>query len=436
MLLKVIRYHECTAKHAGGQLNTVVVGGGAAGFFGAIAAAESGRRVTLLESGSSVLSKVKISGGGRCNVTHACFEPRELVTHYPRGGKALWGSFARFQPSDTVDWFARRGVPTKTEADGRMFPTTDDSQTIVDCLVRRAKDVGVHVQTQTKVSRIIRDGACFEVHAQQRLDRQGRPISTDLADSPSLQAQRILLATGGSRDGFELARRLGHSIVPPVPSLFTFNVNDHRIKRLQGIAVDEVECRLVTPSGSFQQSGALLITHWGMSGPAVLRLSAWAARELFENQYRATLRVNWLAGKTHARIREDLIRAKVEHAKKNVDSICPWALPKRLWKALSDHVLIGSNGTVRWAEVSNKLIEALARELSAGEFQVDGKGVFKDEFVTCGGVELKEVDFRTMESRVCPGLYLAGEILDVDGVTGGFNFQNAWTTGWIAGNSI
>jgi len=400
-------------------LKVIVIGGGAAGFFGAIAAAENGHAVTILEAASSVLAKVRVSGGGRCNLTHSCFEPRELVNSYPRGGKALRGPFSRFQPTDTISWFESRGVQTKTESDGRMFPTTDDSATIVDCLQGAAEDAGAVIRLRANVSSIQKTDSLFIV---------------TLQSGETMQADRILLATGGSRAGFELMSALGHQIVPPVPSLFTFKVQDPRIADLPGVAVEHVDCQLVTDSKSFSQSGPILVTHWGLSGPAVLKLSAWAARELHDANYNATLRINWLAGSSADQIRAQLNSFKAAHPKKTVDVASPWPLPKRLWKSLVDHA-VGPQ-PVRWAELSKKATQMLVTELSAGDFQVAGKGVFKEEFVTCGGVDLKEVDFRTMESRICPGLYFAGEILDIDGITGGFNFQNAWTTAWIAGNAM
>ncbi len=400
-------------------MKVIVIGGGAAGFFGAIAAAENGHQVTILEAASSVLAKVRISGGGRCNVTHSCFEPRDLVNSYPRGGKALRGPFTRFQPADTIEWFESRGVATKTEADGRMFPTTDDSATIVNCLMTAAENAGVEVRLRANVAAIEHHESCFTV---------------TLQTGESINADRILMTTGGSRAGFELSGRLGHTIVPPVPSLFTFKVNDPRIKDLPGVAVEQVECQLVTSTQTFTQSGPILVTHWGLSGPAVLKLSAWAARELFEAKYNALLRINWLAGTSADQAREQLNAFKTAQAKKNIDAASPWQFPRRLWKSLVDHSL--GPQPVRWAELSRKGSQALVNELTAGEFQVTGKGVFKEEFVTCGGVDLNEVDFRRMESRLCPGLYFAGEILNIDGITGGFNFQNAWTTAWIAGNAM
>lgn len=399
-------------------MNVIVVGGGAAGFFAAITAAERGHDVAILEANDQMLAKVRISGGGRCNVTHSCFEPRELVKAYPRGGKALRGPFSRFQPADTVAWFASRGVQTKTEADGRMFPISDDSGTIVRCLQEAASAANVRVRTKTRVTAVRRIEDRFEV---------------SLRDQPAATCDRLLLATGGSRAGFELAQSLGHVIVPPVPSLFTFEVADSRIEALPGVSVGDVQCQLVTATKTFKQQGPLLVTHWGLSGPAVLKLSAWAARELYDAKYAAQVRINWLPKFSRDQVREQLARQRQENPKRTVDSHCPWELPKRLWRSLVDH----AGGTnVRWAELSKKSLEKLIEHLVACEFQISGKGQFKEEFVTCGGVPLNEVDFRTMESRVCAGLFFAGEILDVDGITGGFNFQNAWTTAWIAGNAV
>ena len=401
-------------------MKVCVIGGGAAGFFGAIAAAEAGHDVTILEASDQVLAKVRISGGGRCNVTHHCFEPAELVNSYPRGGKALRGPFSRFQPEDTVAWFATRGVKLKAESDGRMFPTTDDSATIVECLIGTANELGVHVRRR-----------CAAVSITHQDDR----FQLDLKTGEELTVDRILMATGGTRAGHALAAELGHRIVPPVPSLFTFKVSDPRIEDLQGVSTD-VHCQLVVDSAKFRQTGPLLITHWGMSGPAVLKLSAWAARELHRTQYRATLHVNWLDGTSPDEARATLLDFKSANPRKAVDSERPWPdqLPRRLWKSLVDQS-VGKQPT-RWAELSKKSLQRLVSELVAGQYTVDGKGVFKEEFVTCGGVDLKEVDFRTMESRLCPGLFFAGELLDVDGITGGFNFQNAWSTAWIAGTSM
>lgn len=406
----------------GHPLHVVVVGGGAAGFFGAIACAtaHSHVQVTLLEASRQFLSKVRISGGGRCNVTHACFEPSLLVQHYPRGGKALRGAFSRFQPRDTVQWFAAHGVTLKTEADGRMFPTSDDSGTIVDCLLQTARSAGVMLRNGTAVSEIIPQKPGYTI-----ILKSGERLGSD----------RLLLAMGSNPQGYQLIRRLGHTIESPVPSLFTFNVTAPQLTELAGVAVPDVHLRLETPDGTrLEQRGPLLITHWGLSGPAVLKLSAWGARALHQSQYQATLHINWLPQWNLNQLREQLLQAKSELSKRAIVPHCPLPLPRRLWQRLVTHVGIGADD--RWAELSNRKLDALLQELNRGRYTIKGKGVFKEEFVTCGGVNLKEIDFKTMESRICPGLYFAGEILDIDGVTGGFNFQNAWTTAWLAGQAM
>jgi predicted Rossmann fold flavoprotein len=402
-------------------LQVVVVGGGAAGFFGAIAGATAhpDAQVTLLEAAPQPLAKVRISGGGRCNVTHACFEAAALIQHYPRGGKALRGAFSRFQPRDTVQWFAQHGVKLKTEADGRMFPVTDDSATIVNCLLQVAEEAGVKVRTGTPIKTV-----------EHQADKYVIPLRT----GEVLQSDRLLLATGSSLQGYEIARKLGHTIAPPVPSLFTFNIRDSRLQGLAGVAVQIARLRLQVNQTKFEQTGAVLITHWGLSGPAVLKLSAWGARALHESSYQATLQINWLP-ETHAeQLREQLLATKSQFPKRTLSAHCPFALPRRLWQQLVAHCSIGSDD--RWAELSNKTLNDLLQELTQGQYTIQGKGAFKEEFVTCGGVNLKEVDFKTMASRICPGLYLAGEVLDIDGVTGGFNFQSAWTTGWLAGQAF
>lgn len=399
------------------SLRVVVIGGGAGGFFGAISCAEAypNAQVTLLEA-RQPLSKVKISGGGRCNVTHACFDPAVLVQYYPRGGKALRGAFSRFQPRDTIAWFARRGVTLKTEADGRMFPITDDSGTIVNCLMQAAQQAGVRIETATPVSTVVKTAAGFEI---------------GLKSGQVLHADRLLLATGSSTQGYQLAKNLGHTIEPPVPSLFTFNIADPNLRALAGVAVESVRVSLSLPEQKpLEQTGALLITHWGLSGPAVLKLSAWGARVLYNSHYRAKLQINWLPHLSLDQLRQQLLTAK-QQPKRSIASYSPFDFPRRLWQYLVART--GISAEQRWAELSKKDMHQLLQELAQGQYFIEGKGVFKDEFVTCGGVSLKEVDFKTMESRLCPGLYFAGEILDIDGVTGGFNFQSAWTTGWIAG---
>jgi predicted Rossmann fold flavoprotein len=399
----------------------VVVGGGAAGFFAAIACAEAHPylQVTLLEAGQP-LSKVRISGGGRCNVTHACFDPATLVQHYPRGGKALRGAFNRFQPRDTIAWFAKHGVKLKTEADGRMFPITDDSSTVVDCLMQTARRQGVQIYTSAPVAAIERGKSGFVVQL-----KSDEVILTD----------RLLLATGSSAKGYELAKSLGHSIEPPVPSLFTFTIPDPDLRALAGVAVDLAQVRLLLPDQKpLEQTGALLITHWGLSGPAILKLSAWGARDLYNQHYRATLEINWVPQQSNESLRQQLLEVKQQQPKRAIATHSLFGLPRRLWQYFV--MRAGIAPEQRWAEVSKKQIHQLLQELQQGQYSIQGKGIFKDEFVTCGGVSLKEVDFKTMESRLCPGLYFAGEILDIDGVTGGFNFQSAWTTGWLAGQAM
>ncbi len=399
-----------------------MIGGGAAGFFGAIACAEAHphAQVMLLEAGRQLLPKVRISGGGRCNVTHACFEPAVLTQYYPRGGKALRGAFTRFQPRDMIAWLDQHGVEIKTEADGRMFPTTDDSETIVDCFIHAAKAAGVEIRTGVPVAEITRLDSGFEVQL-----KSGQTVSCD----------RLLLTTGSSPQGYQLAKALGHQVAPPVPSLFTFNVSDPRLHDLAGVSATSVRVRLRTANGEqFEQSGPLLVTHWGLSGPAVLKLSAWGARALHDSRYQGTLQINWLPQYKQEALREQLLAVKSQLPRKAIAPNCPVPLPRRLWERLIASA--GITETTRWAELSNKALNQLLQELTQGSYSVKGKGVFKEEFVTCGGVSLKEVDFKTMESRCCPGLYLAGEILDIDGVTGGFNFQSAWTTSWLAGQAI
>ncbi|MEO0456922.1 MAG: NAD(P)/FAD-dependent oxidoreductase [Cyanobacteria bacterium P01_A01_bin.114] len=401
-----------------------VIGGGAAGFFGAIAASTSSTshvRVTLFEAGPEPLAKVRISGGGRCNVTHHCFEPRQLVQNYPRGSKALLGPFSRFQPKDTVAWFRRHGVLLKTEADGRMFPTTDDSETIVDCLMQAADEMGVRVRTRSAVVKVEKTGDCFQV---------------ELKSGEIIRCDRILLATGSSPQGHRIAQSLGHTLEPPVPSLFTFNVPDKALHKLSGLSVDPVDLKLklAEVKKPLLQTGPLLITHWGFSGPAVLKLSAWGARLLHGQRYQATLQVNWLPGLSQAQVRQTLIQIKAERAKRAIVNYTPFSLPKRFWQYLCDRCKIAPQAT--WANLTKQALNQLVEGLTQGQYLIQGKGVFKEEFVTCGGVRLKEVDFKRMVSRACPGLYFAGEILDIDGVTGGFNFQSAWTTGWLAGQAI
>ena len=407
-------------------MKVIVIGGGAAGFFGAIACAEANPdfKVTLIEAGRKPLAKVRISGGGRCNVTHHCFDPARLVENYPRGGKALRGAFTRFQPKDTVAWYQTRGVKLKTEADGRMFPVTDNSETIVNCLMQAAAKARVDLRTGEGVRSV-----------KQFLDRDDRSyFQIELKNDRLLQCDRLLIATGSNPLGYRWAKNLGHKIESSVPSLFTFNIRDPRLKDLAGVSVSNAQVKLGTGKNKLEQNGALLITHWGLSGPAILKLSAWGARSLHELKYASNLQINWLPEYNEETLKQDLHQVKETHPQKKIVNYCPVKLPKRLWQSLINYVAIKPDKV--WIEISKKELNKLVTEIVRGQYQIKGKGVFKDEFVTCGGVSLKEIDFKTMESKKCPGLYFAGEILDIDGVTGGFNFQSAWTTAWLAGKAI
>jgi predicted Rossmann fold flavoprotein len=400
----------------------VIVGGGAAGFFAAIACAEakSGAGIIVLENTSRFLSKVKISGGGRCNVTHACFNERDFATRFPRGERALIAPFKQFQAADTVAWFEERGVNLKTEDDGRMFPTTDSSQTIIDCLLNAAHKAGIELRTNSGVERVVKKiGGGFELA---------------LSNNETLSCDRLLLATGGCRTPAlgQLAVSLGHTLEPPVPSLFTFHIAVPWLRSLAGVSVESVEAAVA--DSKLRERGAALMTHWGLSGPAILRLSAWGARVLHEKDYQFTLLVNWLPDWNAEKLAAEFqARRRSQAARRIVNStIAP--LPARLWEQLA--LTAGVMPEARWAALSRPVQHRLIQQLSRTEFPVTGKSLNKDEFVTCGGVKLREVNFKTMESRICPGLFFAGELLDIDGITGGFNFQAAWTTGWIAGKAM
>lgn len=409
--------------------DVAILGGGAAGIFAAISAKEANPACTaaLLEKSAHLLSKVRISGGGRCNVTHACFDPHKLILNYPRGGQELLGPFHHFQPKDTIAWFEAQGVQLKTEADGRMFPTTDRSQTIIDALVSRAQQLKVEIHLRQQISAIKREGLHFLIEF-----RQG----------PTLHAKAIILATGSSPEGHRIAESLGHTIQPPVPSLFTFNVPTSRLASLSGISVQDAvvslpELAKQSPSrknthhkSPFEQRGPLLITHFGFSGPAVLKLSAWAARELYAHHYATTIQINWLPQFSLEEIKDKFKEAKTQQPSKTLASLTLFDLPKNLWKTLTAPFTDKAA-----AHLSLPSIDQLATTLHADLYCMDGKTTHKEEFVTCGGVTLKEVDFKTMQSKICPGLFFAGEILNIDGVTGGFNFQNAWTTAYLAGRA-
>lgn len=406
-----------------GPWDLVVIGGGAAGFFGALTAAESSsrkQRILILEKSSQLLGKVRISGGGRCNVTHACFDPRDFAAHYPRGEKALIGPLTRWSATDTITWFEKRGVQLKTEEDGRMFPVTDNSQTIIDCLVKEAQRLGIQIRTQTAVTSIspIEEG------------QPGYQIGT--TEGGMLETRNILMATGGTRsaDTAGLIRNLGHTLEPAVPSLFTFKIPGDFFKDLAGVSVSQV--RLSIPPLKLGSAGPMLITHWGLSGPSILRLSAWGARALHAVDYRFTLLVNWLPG---SNVESTFPECRTMNGKRAVASRSPFPeIPRRLWERLVERSEIATSTT--WSRLSKPQTKKLASLLTETQLEVDGKSLNKEEFVTCGGVLLKEVDLRTMESRRLPGIFFAGEVLNIDGITGGFNFQNAWTTGHLAGKAL
>ncbi|OGX89724.1 flavoprotein [Hymenobacter coccineus] len=403
-----------------------VLGGGAAGFFGAIACAEAnpGLPVLLLEKTGKLLGKVRASGGGRCNVTHACDSAAQLVAHYPRGGKALKAAFQRFGVADTIAWFAQRGVALKAEADGRMFPTTDSSETIARALEDAARHAGVQVFTNTAVEEIRPlPGGGFEL----QLAGTGRPGRT-------LAVARLLVATGGQPKSaqYDWLRPLGHALAEPVPSLFTFNVPESPLRELPGVSVPRA--RVTLAGEKLQYEGPLLVTHWGVSGPAVLKLSAWGARRLSELNYTGTALINWLPDHTDDTLRPWLHQFRQENGRKGIAANPQLGLPQRLWRTLAEQAGIGPE--VRWSDLpaksQNRLLELLLRTPLA----VRGKTTYKEEFVTCGGIALADIDLQTMESRRVPGLYFAGEVLDIDGITGGFNFQAAWTTGFLAGQDM
>ena len=396
----------------------IIIGGGAAGYFAAIACAEANPdlEVVLLEKSPNTLQKVKISGGGRCNVTHACFVPSELIAYYPRGAKELLGPFHRFQPSDVMEWFADRGVELKIEDDGRVFPTTDKSQTIIDCLEMMADAAGVYVQTKTAVTGFSKENESWLVKT----------------NKGEFEADKLLIGSGSSKAIWDVLKKLGHSIIQPAPSLFTFNIKDKRIKGLSGISLEQAEVAIA--NSDLVESGPLLITHWGLSGPAVLKLSAWGAFELAERFYYFPIAVNWTGELDFEEVLAEMQYEKQQNPRKRMQNHTMFGIPLRLWKRLAEFT--GVKSTANWADLSNKQLTDFANELTASVFQVSGKSTFKEEFVTAGGVDLKEIDFKRFESKLIPGLFMAGEVLNIDALTGGFNFQAAWTGGWLAGHAL
>ncbi|MEO7445377.1 MAG: NAD(P)/FAD-dependent oxidoreductase [Ferruginibacter sp.] len=404
------------------QKKLVVIGGGAAGIFCAVNAARlnSALEVVVLEKTAHLLSKVKISGGGRCNVTHSCFSIAAMQKNYPRGEKFLKRPFHDFFTIDTIEWFKERGVELKTEADGRMFPDTNSSQTIIDCLLAEADTYKIVIRRHAHVKEITGNEGKFRL-------RLGE-------DSEMLEADYICLATGGYSKAlqFDWLKNLGHSLSNPVPSLFTFNLPKHAISQLMGVVVPDVIVKIA--GTNLRQQGPVLITHWGLSGPAVLKLSAWGARLLAEKDYNFDVVINWLPDYTEQTLLERLQQQRFSLAPQKIINRNPFGLSSRFWEFMLSETGIDAN--LRWADLPAKLQNKLAKRLCVYEIKVQGKTTFKEEFVTAGGIRLSEIDPQTMESRLVPGIYFAGEVMDVDGVTGGFNFQHAWSSGWLAARAI
>ncbi len=397
----------------------VIIGGGASGFMGAITAIRSGlRSVVILEGTSKVLEKVRISGGGRCNLTNSCREISDLVNNYPRGEKQLIGLFNRFSTTDAFDWFKNKGLSLKIEKDGRVFPCSDSSDDVIKCLTALAKNSGVKVFTNSHVKQIIKikDGFNLLVNG-----------------NNFFKTKKIMICTGGHPSGRKLAKSLGHSIIQPVPSLFSFSTSENPLKACSGITLN-VHIKLTVNKKKYTESGSILITHKGFSGPVILRLSAFSARNLHANKYHGELRINWLCMNEHeSRLKLDLY--KLENGKKLVLNNKPFdKLPKSLWRALLSS--LNFDNELKWSDISKSDKEALLKCLIMNNYLINSRGPYGEEFVTAGGVSLNEINFKTMESKICEGLFFAGEVLDIDGVTGGFNFQHCWTSGWVAGKSV
>ena len=399
----------------------IVIGGGAAGFFCAVNAGRinPALKITLLEKSNKLLSKVKVSGGGRCNVTHACFDIVEMSKRYPRGQNFVKKTFHQFFTTDTISWFEERGVKLKTEADGRMFPVTDSSQTIIDCLLKEAGKLGVEVLMNKEVKKI---------------NAQETGFNLQLSNGENLPADFICIASGGfpKSSMFAWVTALGHSIEEPVPSLFTFNLPNHPITKLMGVSVENAKVKII--GDKLEETGPLLITHWGLSGPAVLKLSAWGARELGARSYDFRVLVNWIPDFNEQTLKEKFLQLRNINAAQKIISKNSFGLPNRLWEFLA--VQAGVTNEMRWADLPAAIQNKFIKNICAYECEVKGKTTFKEEFVTAGGIKLSEVDANTMMSKKVPNLFFAGEVLDVDGATGGFNFQHAWTSGWVAAKAI
>tara|TARA_B100000809_G_scaffold266768_1_gene331392 strand:+ start:952 stop:2178 length:1227 start_codon:yes stop_codon:yes gene_type:complete len=401
--------------------DVIIVGGGAAGFFTAINLVENNPalKVVILERSSEVLTKVRISGGGRCNVTHAQFSPKDLTQNYPRGEKELLGPFHTFMTGDTIEWFEKRGVPLKIEEDGRMFPESNSSKTIIDCFLNEAERLNVAVLKQHPVKSIQKEESDWIVNTEQKV----------------FKAKKIVIATGSNVKIWKLLSELGHTILPPIPSLFTFNIKDNRIKELPGISTNASVCVLSKNHKiKLESEGPLLITHWGLSGPAILKLSAWGAIDLYHLNYQFKIKVNWISSETTETVLEKLKVLKEVNSKQSVLKYAQLEVPRRLWQSLA--ISSGIEETQKWAETTNKQLQEIASQLTNSIFQVNGKSTFKEEFVTAGGIDLKEINFKSYESRINNNLFFAGEVLNIDAITGGFNFQNAWTGGYIVAKSI
>jgi predicted Rossmann fold flavoprotein len=400
------------------QKKIAVIGGGAAGFFAALSVKEHhpNHEVLLFEKTSKVLSKVKISGGGRCNVTHDCSDVAELCEAYPRGGKKLKSLFYQFNTTDTVNWFESRGVTLKTEKDGRMFPVSDQSQSIIDCLVSEMTRLKIDLQFGHRI---------------ERMQPKDEKWELQFSETPARTFDAVIIATGGSpkQSGFDWLHRLGHNIITPTPSLFTFNMPSEPIKELMGVVVEHARVKI--KDSKIQTHGPILITHWGMSGPAILKASSFGARELNERGYKFEIQINWVDETNTEILFEQLQKFSQQHPQKGIGNQKAFPLPNRLWSFLLEKAAIPSDK--KWIEVGKKKFRQLATLLTQDNYQVSGKTTFKEEFVTCGGVDLKEIDMKTMQSKKLPNLYFAGEVIDVDAITGGYNFQAAWSGGFVAG---